>query len=239
MIDLHCHLLPGVDDGAEHLEAALDLARQAVADGIQVAALTPHVHPGRYANRRSSLLAHFEAFKTALAEAGIPLAVHLAGEVRLGMETLEMALEDDIPFLGTVDGYRIMLLEFPHQTIPVGSQQFIDRLIQLKIRPLIAHPERNKAIMAQPDRVVPMLDAGCWLQLTAGSLAGQFGSGALATARTLLQNGWAHVIATDAHNLTHRPPVLSAGRDAAIALVGEARTREMVQTRPAQILGLV
>lgn len=238
MIDLHSHLLPGVDDGAQTLEEGLALARLAVEDGIKVSVVTPHVHPGRYENVRSALLQHLAAFQEALVAAGIPLQLRLGGEVRLGVESLELLLNGEIPFLGEIDGYRVLLLEFPHQSIPVGSHQFIEKLGQLKVRPLLAHPERNKAIMAQPDRLVGLLEAGCWLQLTAGSIAGRFGEASQQVARRILENGWAHVIATDAHNLQHRPPRLREGFLAAADIVGEAAAWKMVSHRPAEILGL-
>ncbi|MGE5469178.1 MAG: tyrosine-protein phosphatase [Bacteroidota bacterium] len=238
MIDLHSHLLHSVDDGSGSLEESLALARIAVDDGIRAMALTPHIHPGRFGNRRSELHGKVANFQEELRQHGIPLEVRLGGEVRLGMESLELILEDEVPFLGTVDGYRVMLLEFPHQLIPVGSQQFVDKLLQLRIRPLIAHPERNKAIMARPERILPFVDAGCWLQITAGSIAGRFGETARDTAISILENGWAYVIASDAHNAEHRPPVLSEGRDAVAELLGEAMARKMVSERPARLLGL-
>lgn len=238
MIDLHSHLLYSVDDGAETLEESLALARLAVNDGIEVAVLTPHIHPGRYPNSRSTLAGRVQTFQAELEQHGIPLTVRLGGEVRLSIESLELILDDDVPFLGTVDGYRIMLLEFPHQLIPVGSQQFIEKLLQLKIRPLIAHPERNKAIMAQPERIRSFVNTGCWLQLTAGSIAGRFGDASRNTANFLLEHDLAHVIATDAHNQEHRPPILSEGKNAAAAIVGEKLAQQMVAERPARILGL-
>lgn len=238
MIDLHSHLLPGVDDGAQTLDESLALARLAVEDGIRISVLTPHVHPGRYENVRSDLLPRLASFQEALTAAGISLQLRLGGEVRLGIESLELLLDGEVPFLGEVDGYRVMLLEFPHQMIPVGSQQFIEKLRQLKVRPLLAHPERNKAIMAQPERLAGLLEAGCWLQLTAGSIAGRFGDASRLVAKRILENGWAHVIATDAHNLQHRPPLLREGFQAAAAIVGEAEAWQMVSQRPAKILGL-
>lgn len=237
MIDLHSHLLFGVDDGAATLEESLALARRAVEDGIYTCVLTPHIHPGRYANVRSGLVQQVTHFQNELDHQGIPLKVRLGGEVRLSVESLELLLEEEIPFLGTVDGYRVMLLEFPHQMIPVGSQQFIEKLLQFKVRPLIAHPERNKAIMAQPEKLGLFINLGCWAQLTAGSIAGRFGDAAYETAVTLLEREWVHVIATDAHNLEHRPPVLSEGVRAAAEVVGAARAQQMVVDWPAKIIG--
>lgn len=238
MIDLHCHLLPGVDDGAETLEQALTLARIAVDDGIRTAVLTPHVHPGRYDNIRSNLLGRLAAFQVELKKNGIPLEVRLGGEVRLCIEVLDLVQEGEVPFLGCVGGYHIMLLELPHQVVPVGTLQLVERLMGMNIRPLIAHPERNKAIMAQPERMGAFVDAGCWLQLTAGALTGQFGAAARATAFNLLEQGWVHVMATDAHNQRDRPPLLSQGRAVAASVIGEDLATQMVRERPAQIVGL-
>ena len=238
MIDLHTHFLPGIDDGARNLNEALALARAAVADGITVCAMTPHIHPRRYPNLKSALLGHLDAFRTALAEHQIPLQIHLGAEVRLSIESLGQLLEGEVPFLGEVGGYKIMLLEFPHQMIPVGSQQFVNKLLAMKIRPLIAHPERNKAVLADLERIRPFVDAGCWLQVTAGAVTGHFGASARKVALRLIENDWVHVVASDSHNLEARPPVISAARDVLAQLFGPRTAQQMVAVRPAQILGI-
>ncbi|MDD2741532.1 MAG: capsular biosynthesis protein [Rhodocyclaceae bacterium] len=237
MIDLHCHFLPGVDDGAPTLAHAIDLARAAVADGIVAALMTPHVHPGRYDNRIVSLQDDLHRFKTALRDENVALEIYLGGEIRFSFESFEWILQGEVPFMGEVDGFRILLLEFPHQTIPVGSIQLVEKLIALRIRPMIAHPERNKMVMLEPERLGPFLDAGCWLQLTAGSLTGRFGPQVRSIAELIIRNGWAHILATDAHNLIHRPPYLAEGRAAVADLLGEKMAEVMVFERPAQILG--
>ena len=238
MIDLHCHFLPGVDDGPESLEESLSLAAAAVADGIRFSVITPHVHPERYDNDRSSLQPVFDNFQAALRERNIPLEIRLGGETRLSIESLELLLADEVPVLGELDGYRILLLEFPHHLIPVGSLQFVAKLLSQKVRPLIAHPERNKAVMANPESIYPFVEAGCLLQVTAGSLVGRFGNPARQTAIRLLESEWVELIATDAHNIKDRPPFLSEGRAALVSLCGEKRAQEMVWDRPARILGL-
>ncbi len=238
MIDLHCHFLPGIDDGPELLAEAVALAEAAVANGITASALTPHVHPRRYPNTRTTLQHEFAAFRQALQDRAIPLKVFLAGEVRLSPESLELFLADDVPFYGEVDGYRIVLLEFPHEMIPVGSQQFVSKLLDMKIRPLIAHPERNKSVMNEPERIRPFVDMGCWLQVTSGSLAGHFGKPARKIALQLLEDELVWVVATDAHNLSARPPDLAEGRDVVAELMGPRLARRMVLERPARILGI-
>ncbi|MBP6483247.1 MAG: hypothetical protein KA254_01355 [Rhodoferax sp.] len=238
MIDLHCHYLPGIDDGPETLAEALALARAAVADGITHAVLTSHVHPGRYPNQRRNLLPAIEGFAAEVARAGIGLQLHLGCEARLCHELVDMLAENQVPFLGEVDGYRILLLEFPHQLIPVGSLRFVQSLFKLKIRPLIAHPERNKAIMAAPEKIDEFAEAGCWLQLTAGSLVGRFGAPAQQAAYAMIDEGWNCLVATDAHNLANRPPLLSEGRAALQQRYGDAMAKAMVLDKPARILGL-
>ena len=238
MIDLHCHYLPGVDDGPAEVEEALALARAAVKNGITAAALTPHIHPRRYPNSKSRLLHTFIRFQDLLKKSDIPLQLFLAGEVRVSAESLELFEQGEIPFLGEVDGYKIVLLEFPHDAIPVGSQQFVSKLLSMKIRPLIAHPERNKHVMGDAERIRPFVDMGCWLQLTAGSLTGAFGKPAKKIASKLLEEELAWVIATDSHNLEHRPPDLAEGRDAVAEIVGSRMAQRMVLERPARILGL-
>ena len=237
MIDLHCHFLPGIDDGPDTLSQALDLARAAVADGITRSVLTSHVDPERYDNQRSSLVLAHAAFKKELAKAGIPLDVRLGGEARLCAELIDLMAQSEVPFLGEVDGWRILLLEFPHQIIPVGSGSFVHSLLKLKIRPLIAHPERNKAVMAQPDKIEEFTDAGCWLQLTAGSLVGRFGRTAQKVAFELIEQDLPCLVATDAHNLQNRPPLLSEGREALRERYGDAVAQTMVIDRPLQIWG--
>ena len=238
MIDLHCHFLPGVDDGPNTLDEALDLARAAVADGITHSVLTSHVHPERYPNQRRNLEVAVADFSAQLALAEIPLQVRMGGEARLCPELIDLVADNQVPFLGEVGGWRIMLLEFPHQLIPVGSGRFIYSLLKLKIRPLIAHPERNKAIMVNPDKIREFTEAGCWLQLTAGSLAGRFGLQAESTAFALIDEGWNCLAATDAHNLHSRPPLLSEARNVLRSRYGEAVAHNMVVAKPAQIIGL-
>ena len=206
MIDIHCHLLPGIDDGPATVEAALDLARALIADGITQVVMTPHVFPGRFENRRSSIADERQAMLDALSAAGIPLQILWAGEVRLTPEVLDLLGHDELPFLGQSGGFRNMLLEMPDGQVPLGALNFVRHLVAARIRPVIAHPERNRGVMDKVERLEPLLDAGCLVQLTAGSLVGQFGGRAQEVAADLLQRGWVHAVASDAHNLSGRRP---------------------------------
>ena len=238
MIDLHCHYLPFVDDGADSLEEALALARAAVANGIRHAALTPHVHPGRYENTLSGLKPRFDAFCRLLDSAHVPLQLHLAGEVRLLPESLTLLDEHEVPMLGTWNDQRVMLLEFPHEQIPPGSLKAVAYLRERGVLPMIAHPERNKHVMNNWRLIEPFVHEGCLLQLTAGSVGGMFGVPAQRTADRLLAAGWVTVMATDAHNLEHRPPVLAQGRRVIEHFYGSDAARLLTEINPAKILGL-
>lgn len=235
MIDLHNHLLPGIDDGAPDLAAALDLARMAVADGITHLVCTPHMHPGRYDNTPETIEAARRVFVSGLQEAGIALSVAAAAEVRFGMELMLGIEKGTIPFLGEWQGSKVMLLEFPHGEIPFGAERLTAWLRARKVTPMIAHPERNKGIMRSPSRLKDFLNQGCLLQVTAASVAGGFGPAAQAIAHELLEQGKVTILASDAHNAQHRPPVVSLGLEEATRIVGEKSAEALVRHTPWEI----
>lgn len=236
MIDLHCHLLPGIDDGPQTLEEALDLARLAVAAGIHTAVLTPHVHPGRWDNDLNSIKQNVAAFRIQLKEHGIPLKILPGGEVRLSADIIDMEGNGVLPFIGHYEGYRVILLEFPHGILPVGSDKLVRWLLSHKILPLIAHPERNKEIMRDPEKIYPFVAMGCLLQVTGAALTGGFGAKVQETALSMLDKDWVSVVATDAHNIDNRPPILDMARAALIQIGGEALAVRLTETTPGIII---
>lgn len=238
MIDLHCHYLPGIDDGAASMAESVNLARAAVADGITHAAMTPHIHLGRYENIRSSVVVATEQFRHALVQAEVPLQIYPAGEVRLSSDVIELLEQDELPFLGTLNGFRILLLEFPYGQIPLGTEKLARWLLAQNIRPLIAHPERNKVIMQNVEAIAPYVDIGCLLQVTAASVLGDFGSPAKQSAALMLERGWVHVIASDAHNLTHREPKMKPARQWLVDNFGAGIAEQLTRFNPAKILGV-
>ena len=235
VIDLHCHLLPGIDDGPQRLADALDMARAAHAAGIRAAVVTPHLHVGRYDNTLASIAAAAAAFVDELERAAIPLRIGYAAEVRICAELTQLVESGGIPYLGKHEGRNVMLLEFPHSHIPPGSDRMVIWLLDHGVRPMIAHPERNKDVMRRPDKLAPFREMGCLIQLTAGSLAGRFGATALLRARELLEQGCVDVLASDAHNLHARRPALEEGRLAAEQIVGAAMSWKLVQDNPLAI----
>ena len=236
MIDLHCHLLPSIDDGPETLDEALEMARIAVAGGIESAYVTPHLHVGRWDNDLPRISGSVEAYRAALARAGIPLGLGFAAEVRLDYGILPLIEAGRVPFLGALDGYQVMLLEFPHGYVPVGADKFVAWLLARGIRPMIAHPERNKDLMRDPQKLEPFVREGCLLQLTADAVAGGFGELCAARAREFLERGWVSVLASDAHDTVERPPRIAPGRDAAARIVGEEEALRLVQGTPLRIV---
>lgn len=238
MIDLHCHLLPGIDDGPETLDQALELARLAVTNGIRRVVVTPHIQPGCWDNDRQGIERVWNTFREALARHGIPLELGMAAEVRVCAEMMGLLAENRIPFLGEYQGKRVLLLEFPHDQIPVGTDKLVRWLLRREILPMIAHPERNKAVIRDFSRIFPYVDMGCLFQVTAGSLVGRFGPFAEERALQFLEEGWITILASDAHNVKYRPPNLLDGRDVVARLVGIEAARRLVEETPATIVGL-
>lgn len=237
MIDLHCHYLPGVDDGAPDLDAGLALVRAAADNGIRAAVLTPHVFPGRWNNTRSALEPAFEAFRRTVASKGIGIDLHLGAEVHLLPESLALYEAGELPVIGTWGDREVILLEFPDAGIPVGAIKAVEFLLHRGAIPMIAHPERNKDIMRSTAKLEPFVRLGCLLQLTAASVCGWFGKPAHRAALALLEAGWTTVVATDAHNLRYRPPVLAEARHTLMSRYGVQAADALTQHNPAAIIG--
>jgi protein-tyrosine phosphatase len=236
MIDLHCHLLPGIDDGPTTLEESLELCRIAVADGITRAIVTPHIHPGRWENTRTSIEQAYSSLQQALDQGDIPLQLGFAAEVRLTDSIPAQIAQDEIPFLGELDGYKVMLLEFPHGHIIPGSQKLVAWLMDHGIRPMIAHPERNRQIMKDVSQLQPFIDTGCWLQVTAGSVTGQFGEKSHSIAHQLLESDQVKVLASDGHNARARRPVLSQAFKEIAQKYGKERAQRLILDTPGAIV---
>lgn len=212
------------------------MARIAVANGITEAHVTPHLHPGRWENDRATIAAAVEAYRKELARAGIPLEIGYAAEVRLDYDILPLVEAERVPFLGSLEGDRVMLLEFPHSHVPVGADKFVAWLLARHIRPMIAHPERNKDVMRDPSRVQAFVEQGCLLQVTADAVTGEFGELCAQRAKEFLERGWVSVLASDAHDTQGRPPRIAPGRDAAAKIVGAEAAARLTRGLPLQIV---
>jgi protein-tyrosine phosphatase len=233
MIDLHCHLLPGIDDGPADRATALQMARIAVDDGICVTACTPHIYPGLYDNDRDGIGREVAAFRDVLADAGIPLQLVSGADVHLEPGLVAGIEQGRIP---TLAGSRYLLLEPPHHSAPPGFEQAVFELMAAGLIPVITHPERLRWVEMHFDVFCRLTDRGCWMQVTAGALTGRFGSRPRYWADRFVAEGRAHLLATDAHDAKRRPPLLTEGFQAAARLVGEEQARLMVEDRPARVL---
>lgn len=236
MIDLHCHLLPGIDDGPQTLPEALAMARLAVEHGIREVRVTPHLHVGRWDNDRARIAAAVDAFVISLKKESIELRLGFAAEVRASYDIVPLVEENRVPFLGAWEGQKVLLLELPHSHVPVGADKLVEWLLARGIRPMIAHPERNKDILRDPGKILPFVRLGCLLQLTADAVAGGFGAECAARAAQFLEEGWVTVLASDAHDTRMRPPRVSPGREAAARIVGDEEARKLVEDNPRQIV---
>lgn len=236
MIDLHCHMLPGIDDGPKTMDYSLAMARYAVSHGIQRCVVTPHIQPGSYDNTLQTIQPAFQAFNERLLQEEIGLRVEMGAEVRVCAELPMLISQQKIPFVGFWEGKQVMLMEFPHEQLPLAADKLVKWLISRDILPMIAHPERNFEIARQADKVMPFLDLGCLLQITADSVTGLFGQLVQNSALSFIKRGLATVLASDAHNLEKRLPDMTRAVNQLIPLIGEEKTNDLVSRNPAKML---
>jgi protein-tyrosine phosphatase len=235
MIDLHCHILPGVDDGPESQDESLSMARKAVEDGIYAIVATPHTLNGIYINPIKEVTLRVAALQEALSKNHIKLQIYAGADVHLCPHMLEHIESGDA---GTVNNAgKHIILEFPSQIVPPGVKDEIFSLKLNGITPIISHPERNSAIQHDTDILYELIRMGALSQVTAMSITGDFGEMALQCSERLLKHRLVHIIASDAHSSDSRPPILSKAVEAAAEIMGNYEEAEhMVTEVPATIL---
>lgn len=239
MIDIHSHVLAGLDDGARDMAESIAMAEIAVGDGVRRMVATPHNVWGAEQDERFTSLVSIvrdkvRALQAELDARQVKLQVLPGVEVYLAPEVLKQ-LDTGQAF--TLAGTRYLLLELPLSAYPFYTENVIFELQVKGIVPILAHPERNTVVQEDPNILHPLVERGVLIQLTAASLTGLFGPLVEKTAHRLLEHNMAHVIASDAHTLTKRSPVLSAGVEKAARVIGEQRAVAMVEDVPAAILG--
>lgn len=227
MIDIHCHILPAIDDGPADLDTAVAMARLAVADGITTIVATPHVNARVYAQTEISDRVAWLA--EALGREGLALELLAGADVSAMLPPAALR-----PF--TLNQSPYLLVEFPHTYLPANAREILFDFLNHGFRPIITHPERNGGVVANPDLLLDLLADNIYVQLTAGSLTGDFGPAAEACAHYLLRRGAAHFLATDAHSPVRRLPVLSAGLEVAAEIIGRAQALRLVNDNPAAVL---
>jgi len=233
LIDLHSHILPGVDDGSPDLETSLAMARMAVADGIQVMACTPHFMQGLYDNEASDIRRRVAAFQQRLSEADIGLSVVVGSDAHIRPDFLSCLREGRLLCL---NNSRYVLFEPPHNIAPPRLEDLLFNIVTAGYVPILTHPERLKWIESQFTVFEQLVRAGVWMQITGGSLTGRFGRRPKYWAEKMLASGLVHIMATDAHNLSSRPPVLSEALEVAEAEVGLDEAKNLVLVRPINVL---
>lgn len=202
MIDLHCHLLPGLDDGSANMEISLKLAQEAVDNGVDFALLTPHHMNGVYTNHRQDVIDRTQEFQAALKERDIQLTVFPGQEVRINGDLLEAIDQHDILYADESNQY--LMLEFPDDDVPAYTNEMIYQVQQRGIIPVIVHPERNTRVMEHPEILLELLKKGCLSQITASSYVGTFGEKVEKFSHQLIAAGQGYVFSSDAHNLPGR-----------------------------------
>ena len=233
IIDLHSHILPGIDDGAPVLSVAIDMARAYLDQNVGYVVCTPHIFPGLYHNSGPEIRAAVARLQDDLAQAGLDLQLFPGAD-----NHMVPTFVDDLvggKLLAIADT-RYVLVEPPHHVAPARMDRFFADLLTAGYVPLLTHPERLTWIEQKYELVRALARAGVWMQVTTGSLTGNFGRRARYWAERMLDDGLVHVLASDAHDVGKRAPDIASGWRAAEALVGTTEARHLLATRPIGVL---
>jgi len=234
MIDLHTHILPGVDDGVDTEDEAVEFARVALADGVRVIVATPHSKEGTWDNDRDSVLAGVERLRRRFEDEGLDLVLEPGAEVHLCPELVQRVRDGRATTLA--DNGKTLLLELSLTQYPVELDKLVFELKLAGLEILLAHPERIRYFQEDSSRYEELVRIGAYGQITTGSILGKFGSRAREYSEELLRKGLVHVLASDAHNVRGRPPRMTPALEAAIPLVGERYARAMADDVPRALL---
>jgi protein-tyrosine phosphatase len=252
VIDIHCHLLPEVDDGPKSWEAAVEMCLMATADGITHSVATPHAND-RYAYDRAHLSGLLNQLREKLREelqegsgdglrdefrekppVDVPLQLSLGCDFHLSFENLERVLEQ--PHTYTIGETNYLLIELSNFSVPTRLENCFFRLGDRGLIPILTHPERNPILQQTPQRILEWAEHGCLIQVTASALTGLWGERPEALARWLLDRSAVHILASDAHDTKRRVPNLSAARTVAEKLVGAEYAEALVEGNPGAIV---
>ena len=229
MVDIHHHLLHGLDDGADSLETSVEMARLAVAEGISHVVCTPHAN-GHYAFDPAINAAKTDRLRERLAEQDIALTLGSGCDFHLSYDNVKQAQADPARF--SINGLGYLLVEVPDYGLPPGLTETFYALQLAGLTPILTHPERNPTLQNDPARMIDWLRVGVLIQVTADSLTGHKGKQAARTAHQFLERRWAHFLATDAHNRTTRPPRMREAHDAVAGKYGAGYAHALCVTNP-------
>jgi protein-tyrosine phosphatase len=232
MIDIHCHILPGLDDGARDMEEAVAMCRLAEADGVRTVVATPHCLNGIYQNNAQTILQVLDQLKVRINNEGISLSISPGADIHLHPEIIPFLKDNPQLLLGG----RYFLLELPAQSVPREILDFIFKAQLAGYFPIITHPERNTVIQEKTAVLEEWVDSGVLVQVTAMSLTGAFGEQVAGCAWELVRSGLAQVVASDAHSPRRRPPQLSKVKKAIEEKFGLERAEIVLEENPGKIL---
>jgi protein-tyrosine phosphatase len=226
MVDLHCHILPGLDDGAKTMEDSLAMAEMAISDGITHVVATPHSSENYVFDYRRVC-----ELRDALQEKiGDRLQLATGCDFHFSPENLSNLRQDPAKFCINQKDY--LLVEFNEFSIPPAVDQMLHELQLAGIQPVVTHPERNRVLRARPERLVKWARLGCYVQVTAGSLTGNFGPGALADSHAWIALGLIHFVSSDAHNTNSRPHRLQPAYDVVREKFGREKAAALFVDNP-------
>jgi len=233
LIDLHSHILPGLDDGAKDIAVSLGMARIAVADGISCMACTPHIFTGKYENTSAIIIPAMEHLQAVLDDEGIQLKLILGADVHIAVDLVDRIKNGEIP---TLNDTRYFLLEPPHEVLPPRLEDLATKILNAGFIPIITHPERLTWVRRHYDVLMRLVEIGCPLQLTAGSILGDFGEAAKKLSEKILKDGLATIFASDAHGISRRQPLLSKAYEVVSVQVGDVEANRLFYDHPSAIL---
>ncbi len=216
-IDIHCHLIPGIDDGAQSWDDTLAMAQLAVQDGTRTIIATPHQLGAYSQNHGDTIRARVGELQQVLTENQIDLEVLAGGDVRIEDDMVERIMAGEVMTLA--DRGKHVLLELPHE-LYFPLEPILEALQRVGLRGILSHPERNAGLMSKPHLLAPLVNEGCLMQVTSGSLVGSFGPASQHVAESMLQQGWVHFLASDGHSPKSRRPLMGRGFRRASELVG-------------------
>ncbi|MED3964057.1 tyrosine-protein phosphatase [Niallia taxi] len=201
MIDIHCHILPEVDDGPGTIEESLEMAREAVREGIKTIIATPHNKNNKYENSKEKIIANVNTLNSILSKENIPLEILPGQENRIYGEILEDYKKGEIL---TLSNTKYLFIEFPSASVPRYAERLLYDIQIEGLIPVIVHPERNKELLGNPSILYEMVKNGSLTQVTAASLGGYFGKTIKNFSIQLIEHNLTHFLASDAHNTTSR-----------------------------------
>jgi protein-tyrosine phosphatase len=227
VIDIHCHILPEIDDGPSNIMESIEMAKIASRDGIKKIVATPHIKDTLHSVK--TIKKSIEVLNNRLTEIGIPIEIVQGADVNAMLD------------LSLLEGYTInntdyILIEFPHSHLPKNAKEILFNMMIKGYRPIITHPERNLSVIKNPNLLFELLGPGSLVQITADSLTGAFGVDIQECAFYLLERETVSFIATDAHSSYQRQPILSEGLKVAERIIGKEKAAKLVTLNPEEVL---